>query len=107
MVLLHPPVPLWQSISERRSYTGSPRIILGLPHLQHPYGRVSRYAGVTLAALGLSWTTFPHSTLVAEYPGTPELHWQSWDYPGTISFPTTPVAEYPSAPWKLGISPQL
>ena len=32
-------------------------------------------------------TTFPPSTSVAEYPGTPELHCQSQDYSGTTTLP--------------------
>ena len=53
-------------------YTVSPGIILGLPH--------------------------PPSTPVAEYPGTPELHRQSWDYPETSQPPSTPVAKYLGMP---------
>ena len=58
------PAPLLQSIPERQSYTGSPGIIPGQSSLP--------------------------STPVAEYPGMPELHWQSWDYPGT-TFPPAPL----------------
>ena len=67
-----PPAPLWQSIPVRRSNTGSPSIIPGLPSPQHPCGRVSRYAGVTPAVPALSRDYLPPSTPVAEYPGTPE-----------------------------------
>ena len=120
-----PTSPLWRSIPVPWSYTGSPGIIPDFLPPHHPCGGVSRYAGVTLAVLGLSQTTFPHITPVTEYPGTLELHWQSWDYPrlpsptsplwrsilvrrsytgspgiilGLLPLPSTPVSEYPRMP---------
>ena len=62
-------------------YTGSPGIILGLPHPQYSCGRVSQNARVTQAVLGLSWDYLPPSTTVAEYtrviPAVPRLSWDS------------------------------
>ena len=52
--------PLWQSIPECRSYTGSPGIVPGwLPNPGDPSGRVSQNTGVTPAVLGLSWDGYP------------------------------------------------
>ena len=68
------PSALWWSIPVRRSYTGSPAIILQLS---------CNYPG----------TPSLPATRVAEYPGTPELHQQSWDYPRTPSSPATPVIQ--------------
>ena len=61
-------------------YTGSPGIILVLPHPQYSCGRVSQNARVTQAVLGLSWDHLPPSTTVAEYTGViPAVPRFSWD----------------------------
>ena len=96
--LSHSPALLWQSIPVCRTNPGGPEIFrTPPPPSQDPCGIVSQYASVTLAVSGLSWDSLtpPPSTPVAEYPGMPELHWQSQDYPGTLSLPSTPVAGYP------------
>ena len=85
--------PLWQSIPERRSYTGSPGIVPGwLPNPGDPSGRVSQNAGVTPAVPGLSRDGYPTlGTPLAEYPRTPELHQQSQDCPGMTTQPWGPL----------------
>ena len=46
----------------------------------------------------ISWDSFTPSTPVAEYPGTPELQWQSRDYSGTPSPPSTIHRSYTGIP---------
>ena len=95
---------------------------------QHPCGRVSQNARVTLAVSGLSWDYLPlplPSNPVAEDPGNTGSPgtilglWQSIPvhqsytgspYPGTTFSPSTPVAEFPecrSNTGTLGIIPGL
>ena len=71
--------PLWQSIPERQSYTGSPGIVPdGYPTT---LSERQSYTGSPGIVPGSDDYPTP-GTFLSEYPRTPELHQQSWDgYP--------------------------